>query len=306
MTHLDIFKGLASAGFHKCYGENPGKEATMRYLWEIKHIIEAGFQDYYIMAFWIYNLQKPEDLNVWAFGAMSSSVVCHSLGLTKVDPLKYGLHSARFVNGRRPRFQFNISRLHYEDFIKRADEILQLNIVGGFDAPGMRESLLGQLSPFSCLDMKCERSVPDNIDDEVALYALKTPDRMNLSETYTHRMNGEPWEPTGVLALDAILAPTRGLLIYQEQVMDILRRIFRANGIDSERIRAMIYRSFTKGEKEPLADCKTVLFDNLSDGTAVADAERAWELMTSMPHAYLKAHSVSRVLLNYHYDFFEQ
>lgn len=305
MTHQEMFKGLASAGFRKCYGDKPDKEATLRYLWEMKQILEAGFQDYYIMAFWIFNFYKPEGFDVWAFGAMNSSVICYSLGLTKVDPIKYGLQSARFVNIKRPQFQFDIARSRYDEFMKRADEILQSNIAAGFDAPGIRESLLGQASPFACLDRKRERIVPDDISDEVALYALKTPNTMEMYDTYVRRMNGEAWQPTGVAKLDEILASTRGLLIYQEQVMKLLRHYFRVSDISANLVRVIICRMFTKGEEEPLKDCKTKLFASLNDEASVEDAEKAWELITTTPHTYMKAHSVSRVLLNYHYEFLE-
>ncbi len=303
MTHQEILKGIASAGFHKRYGEKPGKEATLRYLWEMKHITEAGFQDYYIMAYWIFNFYKPEDLDIWAFGAMNSSVICYSLGLTKVDPVKYGLQSARFVNIKRPQFQFDIPKSRYDEFMKRADEILQSNIAAGFDAPGIRASLLGQASSFACLDRKRARTVPNNIDDEVALYTLKTPNTMDIYDTYVRRMNGEVWEPTGVAGLDEILAPTRGLLIYQEQVMEILSHYFHVSDVSANLVRVIICRMFTKGEEEPLEEYKTKLFTSLNDETSVEDAEKAWELITTTPHTYMKAHTVSRVLLGYHYEF---
>ena len=302
MTHQEIIKGIASAGFHKCYGEKPGKEATLRYLWEMKHITEAGFQDYYIMAYWIFNFYKPEDLDIWAFGAMNSSVICYSLGLTKVDPVKYGLQSARFVNIKRPQFQFDIPKSRYDEFMKRADEILQSNIAAGFDAPGIRESLFGQASSFSCLDKKREREVPDNIDDEVARYALKVPHTMDLYDTYVRRMNGEAWQPTGFAALDKILAPTFGLLVYQEQMIDILRRIYRLSSIGANRLRVMIHRNFTCGETERLEVAKKELFSDLQ-GLAPLEIETAWQVLLSNAHPYLKAHSVSRVLLGYHYEF---
>ena len=51
MTHLEIFHGLVSAGMRMRYGNKPSKAATLRMLWEKKHIIDADFVDYYIMAF---------------------------------------------------------------------------------------------------------------------------------------------------------------------------------------------------------------------------------------------------------------
>ena len=95
-THTDILKGLVSAGKRWRYGEKADNLVTRRIVWELKHIIDAGFVDYYVMAFWIFKYSK-QDINYWARGAMPSSIVCYCLGLTEIDPIKYGLHSARFV-----------------------------------------------------------------------------------------------------------------------------------------------------------------------------------------------------------------
>ena len=60
MTHTEIFHGLVAAGMKMRYGNNPSKQALLKILWEKKHIMDAGFVDYYIMAFW----RVPENHNL--------------------------------------------------------------------------------------------------------------------------------------------------------------------------------------------------------------------------------------------------
>ena len=128
MTHLELFHGLVSAGMKMRYGSKPGKAATLRMLWEKKHIIDAGFVDYYIMAFWIFrHYATSAGITVWARGAMPSSVVCYCLGLTEIDPVKYDLYSVRFVNDELPYFQFDIEASRFDEFMKEADELLEDN-----------------------------------------------------------------------------------------------------------------------------------------------------------------------------------
>lgn len=129
-SHTELLQGLVSAGMKEHYGNElePKQisENTMicsvapaRMFLEMKQIEEAGFIDYYLMTFWIFNFHaRASGIEVWARGAVSSSVVCYCLGLTEVDPIKYGLHSARFVNEDLPKFQFDIEASRFDEFMK--------------------------------------------------------------------------------------------------------------------------------------------------------------------------------------------
>ena len=46
---MELFHGLVAAGVRMRYGSKPSKDIVLRVLWEKKHIIDAGFIDYYIM-----------------------------------------------------------------------------------------------------------------------------------------------------------------------------------------------------------------------------------------------------------------
>ena len=274
-THKDILKGLVSAGKRWRYGEKPDNLVTRRIVWELKHIIDAGFVDYYVMAFWVFKFSK-QDINYWARGAMPSSIVCYCLGLTETDPIKYGLHSARFVNEEPPKFQFDIEALRYDEFMKRAEDMLQAN-AEDFDIPAIRECLFKDVKPYKYLDKKQERPLPADLEDEFARYALYRPDTLDLFDAY-------------------IRNPKSDILIYQEQMFDILKEVFHVGGIKANQIRISIQR----GETEQIEAYKQEVFE--ASDLSTEEKEKAWQRLTSNPKAFLKAHAVSQVLEKYIYE----
>ena len=291
MTHMELFHGLVAAGMRMRFGSKPSKDAILRVLWEKKHIIDAGFVDYYIMAFWIFRFHTmSSNINVWPRSAMPSSIVCYCLGLTEVNPIKYGLHSVRFVNDKLPDFQFDIEISRFEEFKKMAEHLLQAN-AGDYDIPAIKACLfkdikLGQrirkisMCPSDYLNRKHERPVPENIDDEMARYALKFPDTMHLYNAYVQQPS----------AFDH--------LIYQEEMLDILCQTFHVGSIKANDIRLAIQRH----ETERIEAYKREIFANLKDINP-SKAETSWQRLTSNPHAFLKAHAVSQVMERYYYDF---
>ncbi len=277
MTHTEIFHGLVAAGMKMRYGSNPSKQTFLKVLWEKKHIMDAGFAGYYIMAFWIFrHYATSAGIEVWARGAVPSSLVCYCLGLTEVDPVKYGLHSVRFVNDEPPKFQFDIVASRYEEFIKGAEDLLQAN-AKDYDISAIRECLFKDVKPYEYLSRRQERPLPANIDDEMARYALSFPQTMDLYETYVKNPGGD-------------------ILIYQEEMLNILKEVFHVPSIKANLIRLSIQR----GETDQVEAYKKGIFEasDLPD----EEKEKAWLRLTSNPRAFLKAHAVSRVLASYKYD----
>ena len=279
MTHMEIFHGLVAAGMKMRYGDKPSRTALLRCLWEKKHIMDSGFVDYYIMAFTMFRHNAASaGIGYWARGAVPSSVVCYCLGQTEIDPIKYGLHSVRFVNDEPPKFQFDIEASRYDEFMKMAEEILQASAAEGYDIQAIRESMLQRLkniTPMEYLSRKQERPLPENIDDELARYALSFPQTMDLYDAYVQN-------------------PQSDLLIYQEQMLDILRQTFRVSSTKANQIRLSIQQR----DAAQVEAYKQELFSNLPDLTP-AKAEAAWQRLTSNPRAFLKAHAVSHVLASY-------
>ena len=281
MTHLEMFQGLVAAGMKMRYSNKPSKVAILRCLWEKKHIIDAGFVDEYLMAFTLFRHNAAAaGIGYWARGAMPSSIVCYCLGLTEIDPIAYGLHSVRFVNDELPKFQFDIEASRYDEFMEMAEEVLQVSAAEGYDIESIRACMLQRLknlTPMEYLSRKQERPLPEIIDDELARYALSFPQTMDLYESYVQN-------------------PKSDLLIYQEEMLGILKDTFHVSSIKANQIRLSIQR----GETEQVEAYKKDIFSDLKDLTLI-EAEAAWKRLNSNPRAFLKAHAVSHVLASYQY-----
>ena len=80
------------------------------------------------------------------------------------------------------------------------------------------------------------KMVPDRIEDLIAANALYRPGPMELIPTYCNRKHGREPVPQVHPIMDAILAETYGIMVYQEQVMQIFNQL---GGIElSQRLQA--------------------------------------------------------------------
>lgn len=300
-TTKEQLRELVTKGFKQRYGTHPDKQSLLRLLSELRRIDVAGYAGYYLMAYMIFKETAfSYGINIWPRGAMASSIVCYSIELTEVDPLRFGLHSARFVNEEPPKFQFDIEAARFEEFKEKATELLKDN-PDILDYETGCKYLLGDLQSSSYLNGKdvCPLPQPENMDDKIAEYALSFPDTMTLYETYKERKNGATWTPTGIAKLDEILAPTYGLLAYQEQMFDIMKLCFNVHGTLPNKVRLSIQR----GETGHIEEYKKEVQQMVKDNDINADAfETIWGVLTSNPKAFLKAHAVSRVVSRFFYN----
>lgn len=300
-TTIELLKILATKGFKERYGEHPNKLTLLRLLLEYRRIDVMGYSGIYLMAYRIFNETTASlAINVWPRGSMISSMVCYCLGLTEVDPVRYRLHSYRFVNEEPPKFQFDVEEARFDEYKTKAEEVLK-------DSPDILDyetgckCLLGIIQPMSYLSRKRESPlpIPNNLYEEIAEYALSFPDTMKLYEEYKERNHGASWAPTGIAKLDEVLAPTYGLLAYQEQMFDIMKNIFGVYGITANNIRLSIQR----GETGHIEEYKKEVQQMVKDNDINADAfETIWGVLTSNPKAFLKAHAVSRVISRCFYN----
>src|SRR5205814_3990277 len=65
---------------------------------------------------------------------------------------------------------------------------------------------------------------PDRLEDLIAANALYRPGPMELIPTYCNRKHGRERVPGEHAIMDAILAETYGIMVYQEQVMQVFNQ----------------------------------------------------------------------------------
>ena len=162
-------------------------------------------------------------------------------GLIKFDFL--GLKTLTVINNtqkliRKIDKSFDIENINFED--QKVFELLSSGkTVGLFqiESAGMREALI---------QMK-----PNHIEDIIALVALYRPGPMSNIPTYNDCRNGKQTPDYLHPLLEDILKPTYGVIIYQEQVMQIAQKLsgFTAGQADILR-RAMGKKKRAELEKQ--------------------------------------------------------
>ncbi|MGC0273479.1 DNA polymerase III subunit alpha [Pseudactinotalea sp. Z1739] len=216
------------------------------------------------------------------------------LGLVKMDFL--GLRNLTIledalinieVNGKDPVIVEDLPMDDRETYalLGRGDTLGLFQLDGG----GMR-TLLRQMRP-------------DNFEDISAVGALYRPGPMgaNSHTNYALRKNGlqdiTPLHPALAGPLDEILGTTYGLIVYQEQVMEIAQKLAGYTLGEADLLR----RAMGKKKREVL-DAE---FDKFHAGMRVRDYPEAaikalWEVLVPFSdYAFNKAHSAAYGLVSY-------
>ena len=101
-THLDYFKDLCYKGIKNIYGEKPAEEVMSRLEYEISVIDKMGYVDYFLIVWDYINYAKSVGIPVGpGRGSGAGSIAAYAIGITDIDPLKYGLLFERFLNPER-------------------------------------------------------------------------------------------------------------------------------------------------------------------------------------------------------------
>ena len=186
-------------------------------------------------------LYKDKSANLLLPSTQFDMYSAENAGLVKFDFL--GLKTLTVINNtqklvRKINKNFDIENISYEDQ-KVFDLLSSGNTVGLFqvESAGMREALV---------QMK-----PNHIEDIIALVALYRPGPMSNIPTYNDCKHGRQTPDYLHPLLEDILKPTYGVIIYQEQVMQIAQKLsgFTAGQADLLR-RAMGKKKRAELEKQ--------------------------------------------------------
>jgi hypothetical protein len=136
---------------------------------------------------------------------------------------------------------------------------------------------------------------PTTFDDLAALIALYRPSSLAMLREYIRRPHGSPTE--WIDPVDALLAPTRGLLIYQEQLMEIAMQFAGFSGVMANSLR----KTLGKRNAQRLKPMRRAFLDGADAcGHDSASASRVWiALDESAGMAFSKAHAVAYAMLAY-------
>ncbi|MFN0217410.1 MAG: DNA polymerase III subunit alpha [Hyphomicrobium sp.] len=155
------------------------------------------------------------------------------------------------------------------------------------ESTGMRESL--------------KRLRPDRFEDIIAMVALYRPGPMDNIPTYIHRKHGE--EPVDCLhpMLDGILRETYGVIIYQEQVIQIAQVMGGYTLGQADLLR----RAMGKKDKAEMAKQKARFVEGaVNNGVKKGEAADIFQLVDKFAgYGFNKSHAAAYALISYHTAF---
>ena len=208
-------------------------------------------------------------------------------GLIKFDFL--GLKTLTVINRTQKLIKkkdknFNIEDINFED--QKVFELLSSgNTVGLFqvESSGMREALM---------QMK-----PNHIEDIIALVALYRPGPMSNIPVYNDCKHGRQTPDYLHPLLEDILKPTYGVIIYQEQVMQIAQKLsgFTAGEADILR-RAMGKKKRAELEKQKQGFIAGALKNGISKDVA---ASIFLKIEPFAEYGFNKSHAAAYAIISY-------
>ncbi|CAN7706823.1 DNA polymerase III subunit alpha [Duganella sp. LjRoot269] len=138
---------------------------------------------------------------------------------------------------------------------------------------------------------------PDRFEDIIALVALYRPGPMDLIPDFCKRKHGEKFDYPDPRT-ESILSETYGIMVYQEQVMQMAQIVggYSLGGAD------MLRRAMGKKKAEEMAEHREIFRAGAAkDGLSAQKADEIFDLMEKFAgYGFNKSHAAAYALLSYH------
>jgi DNA polymerase-3 subunit alpha len=203
--------------------------------------------------------------------------------LTVIDKAVKKINKRREMEGGNP---LDISKIPMSD-IKAFDLLKEGNTTAVFqlESNGMKGVM--------------KKLQPDNFEDIIALVALYRPGPLQsgMVEDFIDRKHGRKVVEYPHPCLEEVLKPTYGVIVYQEQVMQIAQRMAGYSLGQADLLR----RAMGKKKPEEMAKQKTIFIEgSAKNGIDKEKAEEVFELIDYFSgYGFNKSHSAAYALVSY-------
>ncbi|HYO08304.1 MAG TPA: DNA polymerase III subunit alpha [Tepidisphaeraceae bacterium] len=138
---------------------------------------------------------------------------------------------------------------------------------------------------------------PDRIEDLIAANALYRPGPMELIPTYCNRKHGREQVPRIHPVMDAILAETYGIMVYQEQVMQIFNQLGGIALADAYKL----IKAISKKTVDVIAKFQPAFIQGtMAKGVGKEQAEEIFDLILKFGgYGFNKSHSTRYAIVAY-------
>ncbi|HKQ26160.1 MAG TPA: DNA polymerase III subunit alpha [Burkholderiales bacterium] len=209
------------------------------------------------------------------------------LGLTTLTILDWTL---RFIKRLDPDSQVRLELLPLDDPAAfKVFASANTTAVFQFESRGMRDLL--------------KQARPDRFEDIIALVALFRPGPMELIPDFIKRKQGQEHFAYLDKRLETILSPTYGIMVYQEQVMQIAQVI----GGYSLGAADLLRRAMGKKKAEEMAQHRDIFKAGaMKNGVSESRAEQLFDLMEKFAgYGFNKSHAAAYALVAYQTAYFK-
>ncbi len=125
-TEESWFRAEVERGMHWRYGANPSERVRAQVQYELGVIVQMGFPAYFLVVADLIRYANENGIRVGpGRGSAAGCTVSYCLGITGLDPLKYGLIFERFLNPERvsmPDIDMDFDERRRGDMIRYATE----------------------------------------------------------------------------------------------------------------------------------------------------------------------------------------
>src|SRR5918996_1226553 len=232
--------------------------------------------------------KRPELITGYAMGPIEK------LGLLKMDflglrTLTVLANAAKLIKESRG-LTIDVDALPLDD--ARAYALLtEAKTFGVFqlESAGMREALRGLR--------------PERLEDVIAMVSLYRPGPMDLIPDFVNRKHGRAKITYEHPAMEKITRETYGIMIYQEQIMQIAVEMAGFTMGEADTLR----RAMGKKDRELMAKQKEKFLAGCGERkTSTAKAEKVWELMEKFAgYGFNKSHAAAYALVAYQTAYFK-
>ena len=171
------------------------------------------------------------------------------------------------------------------------DDKVTLNVFKSVDTEGIFQYESSGMKNF------LSKLKPDNFSDLVAAVALFRPGPMQNIDSFIRRKEGKEQVIYPDSSLEGILKDTYGIMIYQEQIMQVLVKMANYSFAEADNIR----RAMSKKKLEVMEREREVFIErSIKNGYTKEKANEVYDLIIKFAnYGFNKAHSVSYALIGY-------
>lgn len=211
---------------------------------------------------------------------MTGLVKFDFLGLKTLTIIQYAINDIKKYKG----IEIDINAIDMAD-LKTFKLLCDVDVVGVFqlESSGMKDVI--------------RNLQPDNIEDIIALISLFRPGPMDNIPTYLARKHGKEFVKYLHPILEPILKPTYGVMIYQEQVMQIAQKMAGYSLAEADLLR----RAMGKKIKEEMIRNRTVFEEGAKkNGISERVAGDVFDMMAKFAsYGFNRSHAAAYGVISY-------